>query len=83
MELSTSIPTARAMPPSDMMFSEMSLVYISRKVPMTETGIAMPTMVVERESRRKPYNTMIAKMPPTSAAFFTLSTAEEMKRDWS
>ncbi len=83
MELSTSMPTARAMPPSDMMFSDTSLVYINRNVPMTEIGIAMLTIVVDRASRRKPYNTMMAKMPPMNAAFLTLSTAEEMKRDWS
>ena len=77
------MPTASAMPPSDMMFSEMLFVYISRNVPMTEIGIATPTIVVARASRRKPYRTMIAKRPPTTAAFFTLSTAEEMKRDWS
>ena len=83
MELSTSMPTASAMPPSDMMFSETSLVYISRNVPMTEIGMAMLTIAVERASRRKPYNTMMANRPPTSAAFLTLSTADEMKRDWS
>ena len=83
MELSTSMPTARAMPPSDMMFSDTPLVYINRNVPITEIGIAIPTIVVERASRRKPYRTMIAKIPPTIAALLTLSTADEMKRDWS
>ncbi len=53
-ELSTSMPTASAMPPSDMILSETSLTYISRNVPITDTGIAMPVIVVARESRRNP-----------------------------
>ena len=77
------MPTASAMPPSDMMLSDTSFMYMSRKVPMTDTGIAMPTMVVARASRRKPYSTMIAMMPPSIAALLTSLTADEMKRDWS
>ena len=77
------MPTASAIPPSDMMFSEMLLVYIRRNVPITDIGMAILTIVVERESRRKPYSTMMAKMPPTKAAFLTLLTADEMNRDWS
>jgi hypothetical protein len=82
-ELSTSIPTASAMPPSDMMFNDTLLIYISRNVPITETGIAMPVIVVARESLRKPYSTMIAIMPPRIAAFLTSSTDDEMNFDWS
>jgi hypothetical protein len=82
-ELSTSMPTASAMPPSDMMFNETPFVYISRNVPITETGIAIPTMVVARASRRNPNSTMIAMMPPRNAAFLTSSTADAMNRDWS
>ena len=82
-ELSTSMPTASAIPPRDMMFSDTSLRYISRNVPITETGIATPVIVVARESLRKPYSTMMAMMPPRIAAFFTSSTADEMNRDWS
>ena len=80
-ELSTSMPTASAMPPSDMMFSEMSLVYISRNVPMTDTGIAMPTIVVARASRRNPYRTKIAIRPPSMAATRTSLTADDIKVD--
>jgi len=75
------MPTARAIPPSDMMFREMSFVYISRNVPMTETGIAMPTIVVARESRKKPYRTNIAINPPSIAASRTSLTADEMNVD--
>ena len=52
MLLSTSSPTASAMPPSDMMLSVMSEAYIRTKVPMTEIGIARPMMNVARASRR-------------------------------
>ena len=83
MELSTSIPTASAMPPNDMMLSDTSFRYISRKVPMTETGIAMPVIVVARESLRNPYRTMMAMMPPRIAAFLTSATDEEINVDWS
>ena len=50
--LSTSMPTASAMPPRDMMLSDRSKAYISRKVPMTDTGMAMPVIRVARASRR-------------------------------
>ncbi len=50
---------------------------------MTDTGIAIPVIVVARESRRKPYSTMIAMMPPRIAALLTSFTDEEIKRDWS
>ena len=50
--LSTSMPTASAMPPSDMMFSERLNAYISTNVPSTDTGMAMPAISVVRASRR-------------------------------
>ncbi len=80
-ELSTSIPTARAMPPNDMMFNDMSFMYIKRNVPMTDTGIAIATVAVARESRRKPYRTKIAINPPRIAAVRTASTADEINVD--
>ena len=52
-ELSTSMPTESAMPPSDMMLSVRSKLYISTKMPMTVTGITMPVTTVARASRRK------------------------------
>ena len=80
-ELSTSIPTASAIPPSDMMLSEMLFVYMSRNVPITETGIAMPTIVVARASFKNPYRTKIAISPPSIAATLTSLTADEMNVD--
>ena len=51
--LSTSMPTAKAMPPSDMMLSDTFAQYMSMKVPMTDTGMAMLVTKVARASRRK------------------------------
>ena len=81
--LSTSMPTASAMPPSDMMLRETSKAYISTKVPSTDTGIAMPVMSVARASRRNAYSTRIASTPPRSAADLTSPMAAEMNFDWS
>ena len=81
MALSTSMPTASAMPPSDMMLSEISFAYISKKVPMTEIGIATAMIEVARESRRNPYSTIIARMPPKIAAVVTSLIAEAMNFD--
>ena len=65
------------------MLRDTSFVYMSKNVPITDTGIAIPTIVVALASRRNPYNTMIAMMPPSSAAFLTLLTADAINRDWS
>ena len=81
--LSTSMPTASAMPPSDMMFSDRSNMYIMTNVPITDTGIARPVMNVARASRRNRYRTRIASRPPMSAASRTSPIAEEMNLDWS
>ena len=48
---------------------------------MTETGMAMATVVVARESRRKPYKTKIAIIPPRTAAVRTSLTADEINLD--
>ena len=42
------MPTASARPPSDMMFSDRSDMYISMNVPTTETGMATLVMNVVR-----------------------------------
>jgi hypothetical protein len=81
--LSTSMPTASAMPPSDMMLSDRSNRCISMNVPITDTGIARPMISVARASRRNRYSTRIASRPPMIAASRTSPMAEEMKRDWS
>ena len=81
--LSTSMPTASAMPPRDMMLSERSKAYISTNVPSTETGMAMPEISVVRASRRNAYSTRIASRPPIKAASFTSPIAAPMNVDWS
>jgi hypothetical protein len=81
--LSTSMPTASAMPPSDMMLSDSPDQYISMNVPTTDTGIATPEISVMRASRRNVYSTRVASRPPISAAFLTSPIAAAMKWDWS
>ena len=81
--LSTSMPTASAMPPSDMMLSVMSKAYISTNVPSTETGIAMLLISVARASRRNAYSTRIASRPPIRAEVLTSLMAASMNVDWS
>ncbi len=81
--LSTSMPTASAMPPSDMMLRVMSNAYISTNVPSTDTGIAMLLISVARASRRNAYSTRIASRPPIRAEVFTSLIAAAMNVDWS
>ena len=83
MELSTSMPMPRVSPPSDMMLSEMSILYMAMNVAMTEIGIDVAMISVLRRSRRKNSSTMMASTPPISAALRTSSTACWMKWDWS
>ena len=80
-ELSTSMPTDSAIPPSDMMLSVRSKLYISTKMPMTVTGMTMPVTTVARASRRKKYSTRIESNPPHSAASRTspIALADESR----
>jgi hypothetical protein len=52
-ELSRSIPTPSAMPPSDMILSVRSAPYIILKVAMTETGIDIEMITVDQKLPRK------------------------------
>ncbi len=82
-ESSSSIPTPSASPPSDMMFSESPICCITKKVPITETGIASATTAVAPRSRRKSPITRIASRPPCQAFATTSEIASSMNRDWS
>ena len=64
MALSTSKPTPRVRPPSDMMLREMSATYIRKKVATTDTGIETEMMRVFLSERRKRKSTRIASKPP-------------------
>ena len=81
MELSTSIPTPRASPPSDMMLRETWNRCIGAKVAMMEIGMEIPTMAVETVFLRKKKRTIIARIPPKMAVFLTSSIDFLMKTD--
>ena len=82
-ESSSSMPTPSASPPRDMMFSESPICCITKKVAITETGMAIATTAVERRSRRKSAITRMASSPPSQAFRTTSEMAPSMNRDWS
>ncbi len=65
-ELSTTMPTAKAIPARLMTLSVRPKKFISRKVPTIEIGIAAATTKVLERLRRKTSSTRIARVPPTS-----------------
>ena len=71
MELSTTMPTANAMPARLMTLSVRPKKPISRKVPMTLIGMAMATTKVLDRLRRKTSSTRIARVPPMNRLFRT------------
>jgi len=81
MELSTSMPIPKVSPPSDMMFSEIPIRYISTKVAMTDSGILVAMISVDRRSRKNASRTRIASTPPINAALRTSLTPCSMKCD--
>ena len=81
MALSTSMPTPRARPPSDMMFSDVPVWYIMKNVATTEMGMEAPMIMVLRRSLRKNSSTRMAKKPPMPALFSTSLMEAWMKRD--
>ena len=83
MESSSSIPTPRASPPSDMMLSESPICCITKKVATTDTGIAIATTAVARRSRRNRAITRMASSPPSQAFRVTSEIAPSMNCDWS
>ena len=67
MELSTSIPIAKAMPPSDMTLMLMPEKYMSTNANRTENGMENATMSVGFQSLRNSANTTIASKAPISS----------------
>ena len=65
-ELSTTMPTAKARPARLMTLSVRPNHRISRKVPMTLIGMAIATTNVLDRLRRKSSRTRIASVPPTN-----------------
>ena len=82
-ELSTSIPTPRASPPSDMILSDTSNMYIGAKVAMIDTGIVRPTISVWTTLRKNTKSTSTAIVPPMIALIWTSLIEFLIKPDWS
>ena len=80
-ELSTSIPIPRANPPSDMILSDTSNMYIGAKVAMIDTGIVRPTIRVWTTLRKNTKSTSTAIVPPMSALIWTSVIEFSIKPD--
>ncbi len=78
MAASTTMPTAKAMPASEMTLIERPSAAMAAKLPMMETGIASETTSVARTERRNSSSTNAANVPPTKMFCFTRSMAELM-----
>jgi hypothetical protein len=76
--LSTSMPTANAIPARLITLSERPMRWSSRKVPMMLVGIARAMTTVERPLRRKTSSTKMVRLPPTRMFCRTRPTAEWM-----
>ncbi len=72
---STTMPTAKAMPASEMTFSVRPSADIATKLAMIETGMAMETISVARHERRNISKTPAARRPPTQMFWITRSIA--------
>ena len=81
--LSTSIPTPRARPPSDIKLRETPPRYIGAKAHTTLTGMAVAMIAVARKSARKRKSTEIASSPPQTAVPLKFEIAASMKLAWS
>ncbi len=78
MAASTTMPTAKAMPASEMTLIERPSAAMATKEPMTETGMASETTSVGRHERRNSSRTSAASVPPTQMFWCTRSMAELM-----
>ena len=78
MAASTTMPTAKASPASEMTLIERPSAAMATKAPTTETGIAIEITKVARRERRNNSRTMMASVPPTQMFWRTRSMAELM-----
>jgi len=76
--LSTSMPTANAMPARLMTLSVRWKAARARNVPITLTGIESVTMSVERTLRRNRSRVPMVSSPPTKMLSLTRPIAESM-----
>ncbi len=65
MAASTTMPTAKANPASEMTFMLRPSAASATKEPMMETGIAMETTAVAPKERRNSSRMIAANVPPT------------------
>ena len=82
-ESSTTMPVARARPPSDITLRLRSSWPMKKNVAMIDTGNDSEITNVLQPSRRNRKMIRIASRPPSIAAFFTSSIELRMKTDWS
>ncbi len=75
MEASSTTPIEKAKPASEMTLMERPEALIRKNEPITQSGIAIPTMRVERVWRRKISKIPRANAPPNKRLTRTISTA--------
>ena len=78
MAASTTMPTAKARPASEITLIERPSAAMATKAPITETGIASEITTVARSERRKSRRMMAASVPPIQMFWRTRSSAELM-----
>ena len=76
-ELSTTMPTANAMPASEMMLMERPRTKMKMNVETTVTGMATPMIMTLERLPRNRSSTPIASAPPMKMLLIT------RERDWS
>ena len=77
MDASTTIPTAKANPASEITFMDKPSPAIATKVPITEIGIAIKIIKVGKKERRNRIKTNNAKDPPTQIFCLTKFKADK------
>ena len=73
MAASTTMPTAKAMPASEMTFNVRPRPAMATKAAITDTGMASDTTSVARGERRNSIRIVAARMPPTQMFWITRS----------
>ena len=75
---SSTRPTAKAMPASEMTFRLRPVSCSVAKAPSRHTGMANPTSSVARQRRRKTYSTSVASSPPSTRLLRTSAMARRI-----
>ena len=79
MELSTTMPTASASPPSEIIFIVMPVANIGRNAARSDIGMARPMITTGLTRRRNRYSTTTASSAPHIRSFLTWPIARLMK----